>query len=169
MAFKDRKRPIEEKTLDVDASMTGTLSFKDPVNMRINGRFEGTLEVRGNLTIGDTATVEAHIIGDNIVIAGKVRGDIIARGKLTLTASAIMQGEIKTSKLSVEEGAILQGRCIMLEDILDADELARYLEVDLSSIMEWANNGKVPAFKENNEWRFERKKIDEWISKGAIK
>ncbi len=61
MAFKKK---IEEKILDVDAAMQGTLKFKEPVNLRINGRFEGTLEIKGNLTIGQTAIVLADIIGD---------------------------------------------------------------------------------------------------------
>ena len=59
MAFKSK---LEEKVMDVDASMQGSLSFKDPVNLRINGKFEGTLEVRGNLTIGQNAIVLADIV-----------------------------------------------------------------------------------------------------------
>ncbi|MFH1201378.1 MAG: polymer-forming cytoskeletal protein [Candidatus Omnitrophota bacterium] len=169
MGLRDKRKNIEEKLLDVDASMSGTLSFRDPVNMRINGKFEGTLEVKGNLTIGDTAVVEAHIVGDNITISGKVKGDIIAKQRLTLTSTAVVNGDVRAPKLNIIEGAILQGRCIMLGDVLDSEELARYLEIDLDSILDWANSGKVPAFKDNNEWRFERKKIDEWISKGALK
>ena len=42
---------LQEKILDVDASMQGTISFKDPVNLRINGSFEGKLDTRGSLTI----------------------------------------------------------------------------------------------------------------------
>ena len=38
MAFKKK---LEEKILDVDAAMQGSLTFKDPVNLRINGKFEG--------------------------------------------------------------------------------------------------------------------------------
>jgi len=58
MAFK---KNMEEKTLDVDVAMQGTLTFKDPVNLRINGKFEGNLDIRGNLTIGPTAVINADI------------------------------------------------------------------------------------------------------------
>jgi excisionase family DNA binding protein len=167
MALRDRRKG-EEKILDVDASMQGTLSFKDPVNLRINGKFEGTLDTKGNLTVGETANVEAHIIGENIIIAGRVKGDVVAKSRLVLLPTASVTGEIKTPKLNIVEGAIFQGRCQMLEDIIDAEELARYLEIDLNSIMDWASSGKIPAIREGNNFRFERAKIDEWVSAGKI-
>jgi len=165
MAFKKK---VEEKVLDVDAAMQGTLSFKDPVNLRINGKFEGELETRGNLTVGQTAMVLANIVGDNIIIAGRVRGKVIAKERLTLLPTAIVEGDIYPTKLNVTEGAIFEGHCSMLHDFLNAEELARYLEVDSNSIMEWANSGKMPGRKEGNEWKFERKAIDSWVASGKI-
>jgi excisionase family DNA binding protein len=168
MAMRDRKRG-EERIMDVDANMQGTLSFKDPVNLRINGKFEGDLDIRGNLTIGETASVEAHILGENIIIAGRVKGDVVAKQRLVLLPTAIMHGNVKTPRLNIVEGAIFQGKCQMLEDFLDAEELSRYLEIDLSSIMDWATSGKIPAQKEGSTWKFERAKIDEWVAAGKIK
>jgi len=165
MAFK---RKVEEKILDVDASMQGTMSFKDPVNMRINGKFEGALETRGNLTIGQTAMVNADITGDNIIIGGRVKGRITAKERLTLLPSAIVEGDIFPAKLNVAEGAILEGNCSMLHDLMNSQEVAHYLEVDLNSIMEWANTGKLPGRKEGNDWKFERKAIDSWVAAGKV-
>jgi len=165
MAFKKK---LEEKILDVDASMQGTLSFKDPVNLRINGKFEGTLETKGSLTIGPTAIVFADIVGDNIIIGGRIKGRITAKERLTLLPTAIVEGDIYPAKLNVAEGAIFEGDCSMLHDFLNAQELARYLEVDLNSIMEWANSGKVPGVREGNDWKFERKSIDSWVASGKI-
>mgnify|MGYP001562796733 FL=1 len=165
MAFKKK---LEEKTLDVDAAMQGTLSFKDPVNLRINGKFEGYLETRGNLTIGSTAIVNADILGDNIIIGGRVKGKITARERLTLLPQAIVEGHIYPAKLNIAEGAVLQGECTMLHDFLNAEQLARYLEVELNSIMEWADSGKVPGNKEGSDWKFERKAIDSWVASGKI-
>lgn len=165
MAFK--KKP-EEKILDVDASMQGSLVFKDAVNLRINGKFEGNLETKGNLIIGSTAVVLANIVGDNIIIGGRVKGRVTAKERLTLLPTAIFEGEIYPVKLNIAEGAILEGKCSMLHDFLNAEELAKYLEVDLNSIMEWVNSGKMPAHKEGNEWKFERKAIDSWVAAGKI-
>jgi excisionase family DNA binding protein len=165
MAFKKRS---EEKVLDVDASMQGTLIFKDPVNLRINGKFEGTLSTRGNLTIGPGAVVSADITGDNIVIGGRVKGRITARERLTLLPSAVVEGDIYPVRLNIAEGSVLEGRCTMLHDFMNTEELARYLEVDLKSIMEWANSGRVPGLKEGDDWKFERKAIDSWVASGKI-
>ncbi|MGD9014915.1 MAG: polymer-forming cytoskeletal protein [Candidatus Omnitrophota bacterium] len=163
------KKKLEERLLDVDASMQGSLSFKDPVNLRINGKFEGTLDVKGSLTIGATAIVKADIIGDNVIIEGKFKGKIVARESLTFLSTANVDGEIYPAKLSISEGAIFEGRCSMMQDFLTAEELARYLEVDLKSIMEWANSGRLPGNKEGDSWRFDRKNIDSWIVSGKLK
>jgi excisionase family DNA binding protein len=162
-----RKR-VEEKVLDVDAGLQGTLTFKDPVNLKINGKFEGTLDSRGNLTIGQTAQVAADISGDNIIIGGRVKGKITARDLLTLLPTAVVEGDIYPAKLNIAEGAIVEGRCSMLREFMNSEELARYLEVDIKSILDWASNGKVPGYKEGNDWKFERKAIDAWVTADKI-
>lgn len=169
MALRDRHKPEEEKILDVDAAMSGSLIFRDPVNLRINGKFEGTLETKGSLVIGPQAVVNAQIIGDEIVVAGRLKGEILAKKKLTLLDSAVAEIKVRTAKLTVHEGAIFEGVCHMLGENLSVDDLARYLEVDMSSIVEWANSGKIPAIREQDTWRFERKSIDEWIAAGKVR
>jgi excisionase family DNA binding protein len=169
MALRDRHKTEEEKIMDVDAAMSGSLTFRDPVNLRINGKFEGTLETKGNLVIGPQAVVNAQIIGDEIVVAGRLKGEILAKKKLTLLDSAVAEIKVRTAKLTVHEGAVFEGVCHMLGENLSVDDLARYLEVDMSSIVEWANSGKIPAIKEQDSWRFERKSIDEWIAAGKVR
>ena len=166
-----RRDKVEQKILDVDASMQGTLVFKDAVNLRINGSFEGKLDIKGSLTIGENASIRADITGEEIIIGGKVTGNIIAKKQLKIFSRAHIVGDVQTPVLSVESGAILQGKCQMLnypgKDALtfNVDELARYLELKRSDIITWADSGKIPAFKEGDDWRFERTMIDEWISK----
>lgn len=173
------KKQAEEKVLDVNASMQGTLSFKDPVNLQINGRFEGTLDTKGALTIGEKAFVNANIKGDEITIAGRVSGEIVAKKALRLISPARVDGNIKTPLLQVAEGAILNGNCQMTaegraparesEVLMNADEVARYLEIDTSLVYEWATSGKLPVVKDGNVFRFDKDKIDEWIASERIK
>ena len=98
MAFGKK---MNEKILDVDAAMQGTLSFKDPVNLRINGRFEGNLDAKGVLTLGQNAVVIGDIIGDNVIIGGRMRGKITARERLTLLPTALVEGDIYPARLNV--------------------------------------------------------------------
>lgn len=165
---KINKEQEDDKTIEINAQMQGSLSFKDPVNLKINGNFQGSLELRGTLTIGDTAEVNANINGDNIVIAGRVNGDIIANKMLILMPTAVLKGNISTPKLNIVEGAIFQGKCQMLEDVLNLDEVAKYLEIDLNEIEELVLSGKIPATKNGNDWKFERVKIDHWAATGKV-
>ncbi|MDP3791793.1 MAG: polymer-forming cytoskeletal protein [Candidatus Omnitrophota bacterium] len=176
MMMKKDKRHEVEKVLDVDASMQGTLIFKDSVNLRINGRFEGVLNTRGSLMIGERAVVNADITGESIVVAGKVNGNITALKELKLIAPGCVVGDIRTPLLSIAQGAIFDGNSKMLtetkdylENIMNAEDLAKYLEIDMNLVHEWANAGRLPGAKDGNAWKFERSKIDEWVAQGKIK
>lgn len=166
-----KKEDQEEKILDVDASMQGTIAFKDPVNLRINGSFEGKLDTRGSLTIGENAKVRAQIHGDRIVIAGKVKGDVTATQSLSLIAPAVLEGNATTPRLTVTEGAILEGQVAMLgvkegdaPDVsLTLKDVAQYLEVEARVVEEWARQRKIPAQQENGEWLFKKSAVDHWI------
>ena len=173
-----RKKDME-KILDVDASMQGSLTFRDPVNLRINGKFEGSLDTKGNLTIGENATVKANIRGENVTIAGEVTGDILAENTLKLTPPARVIGNIRTPSLNVVDGAVLQGRCQMIYqetastgrkvDYLSTEEVATYLDVDTSLVVKWVSDGKLPGIKEKNNWKFDRSKIDEWVANEKVR
>jgi len=180
---KSKRSDLEEKILDVDASIQGNVVFKDPVNLKINGKFEGSLTTKGNLMVGETAEINADIVGENIIIAGNVMGDIIAEKSLKLIAPARLIGDIRTPSLVVSEGAVLNGDCQMIFDeaeisrletktkrnLLSADEVARYLEIEPSLVMQWADSGKLRGKKENGAWRFERTVIDDWVKNEKIK
>ena len=172
MAFnrKEQHREIpEEKIIEINAHMEGTLTFSDPVNLKIHGRYTGKLDTRGTLTIGSSAQVEANIVGENVILAGKVIGNIVAKNMLVLMPSAVLHGDISTPKLNIVEGAIFQGRCHMLEDVLTIDDLAQYLEIEIPAILELATTGKIPATKEGDNWKFERAQIDLWASSGKVR
>lgn len=172
--MRKRHEEIREKVLDVDATMQGSLTFRDPVNLRINGSFDGTLDAKGNLTIGENAVVRAEIKGENIVIAGRVFGNIVAEKELRLTPPGRVTGNITTPRLSIVEGAVLEGECHMTshdttKNMLTTEELARYLEVDTSMILEWVKSGRLPGIKEKDMWKFDRVTVDEWIASGKVK
>lgn len=169
----------EEKVLDVNASMQGSLRFDDPVNLRINGKFDGTLDIKGKLMVGDKADVKANITGETISVSGVITGNVKATTLLKLESTARVMGDVETPRISISEGAFISGHIHMpgfpsynngtRGDWLNISQLAKYLEVDLGKINEWAGNGLLPGTKEGGEWIFERTKVDQWISEGKVK
>jgi excisionase family DNA binding protein len=165
----------EEKILDVTASMQGEISFKDPVNLHIQGTFEGKLQTRGQLTVGKAANVKAEIEGDTITIAGKVTGSVIARELLNVTSTGECIGTIQTARLSVEEGGVLHGHCEMVHEAqtpsawtMSAEEAAQYLEIDVATITEWAMAGKIPAIGEEGTWKFDKTALEVWVNQQKL-
>ena len=168
----------QEKFLDVNASMQGTLRFDDPVNLRINGKFEGTLDTKGKLIVGNKADINANIIGENISVAGSITGNIKATKILQLDATARLMGDVETPRLVIEEGAIINGNVQMTGsgsstlsrgDWMTLNQLAKYLEVDSGKISEWVSSGVLSGTREGGELFFDRGKVDQWISEGKVK
>ncbi|MBI4226739.1 MAG: polymer-forming cytoskeletal protein [Candidatus Omnitrophica bacterium] len=163
---------VEERVLEVTAAMQGTLSFKDPVNLRISGRFDGALETLGTLTIGERAQVSAQITGETIVIAGRVSGKIVAKRQLTLVPPAKVTADLWTPRLAVQDGAMLEGACHMsaateaapASPVLSVEEVAQYLELEPAAVRQWAAQGRIPATRDGAGWRFDKSRLDEWIA-----
>ena len=112
MFKKEDKSTAEDKIIDIETGMQGNMKFNGPINLRISGSFEGELETKGTLIIGENATVKAGIRGENINIQGKVKGDIICN-RLELSPTAKLIGNVETLSLVIGEGAILKGKCQM--------------------------------------------------------
>jgi len=55
----------------------------------------------------------------------------------------------------------------MQENLLSADQVARYLKVDKFTIYRLVSQKKIPAFKVGNQWRFKRRMIDAWLLKNS--
>ena len=51
----------------------------------------------------------------------------------------------------------------MQENLLSADQVARYLKVDKFTVYRLVSQKKIPAFKVGNQWRFKRRMIDAWL------
>ncbi len=86
--------------------------------VRIEGAFDGDIAVSGLIVIGPQGRVTAkEIRAATIVVAGSVKGDIVA-GRLEITGTGRVWGDVTTSSFTTEEGAYLRGQ-ITMEDELD--------------------------------------------------
>jgi cytoskeletal protein CcmA (bactofilin family) len=82
-------------------------------DLRIAGNVEGDLKASGDVTIDSGATIQAAIEGANISVRGQVTGNVTARKRLTLGGSGHLQGDVRVGRLTVEDGATLNGNVTM--------------------------------------------------------
>jgi cytoskeletal protein CcmA (bactofilin family) len=78
---------------------------------RIDGSIRGEIVGADVLCIGPGACVEASLAAQEIVVAGEVRGDLVAGRRVELRRGARVVGNVETPVLSVAEGSFLEGRC----------------------------------------------------------
>ena len=156
----------ENRILDVNASMEGSLVFQEPVALRISGRFVGTLQTLGELTIGEGATVQADITGEAITIAGQVNGKVVAKQSLKIIPPARVHGEIWTPVFEVQPGARIDASIHMTDEgqWMNVQEVAGYLEVERQLVEQWAKDGKLLGVQKAGQWQFDKSKIDEWVA-----
>ncbi|MFH1522695.1 MAG: polymer-forming cytoskeletal protein [Patescibacteria group bacterium] len=88
-------------------------NFNGQGNIIVEGALEGSLKTAGNVFIGDKAKIIASISAQQAKIGGEVNGNIKVKKSLDIVASAKIFGDIECSSLSVEPGAILNGKCTM--------------------------------------------------------
>src|SRR5450755_4740075 len=92
------------KSLVIKGEVTGAES------LFIDGRIEGTITVPGHrVTVGHNGNVVANIKAKEIVIMGKVQGNVECSDRLDLRSESQLTGEVITHRISVEEGAVLKG------------------------------------------------------------
>lgn len=93
-----------------------TGDIKSSGDIRIDGLLTGNLNTKGKVVIGQTGKVNGEVTCKNSEVSGNVEGRIVVNQLLILKASSKIFGDIVTSKLSIEPGAIFSGNCKMSEN-----------------------------------------------------
>lgn len=119
-------RDIKEGTLSGFVGggtvVTGEANFK--AMMRVDGHLSGRVSSSsGTLIVGANGKVDANIEVAVAVIHGTINGDIIATQRLELGRAAKVNGNIQTPSLIIEQGAIFEGSCKMLQMSQAADKM----------------------------------------------
>ena len=100
-----------ETVLGTNSTLEGHLTSN--ANVRLDGTFSGTLEIGGNVLVGETAQINADINAKNISIAGAVRGNVNGK-KVQLLRTGRIWGDIRATALTTEEGAFIDGKITMV-------------------------------------------------------
>src|SRR3990172_511873 len=97
--------------IDQGSEFEGKLSFRDTV--RIDGRFRGEIASENTLIVGESGEIEATIRSNTVAISGSVTGNVCAGTKVVLHKTAVVDGDIETPSIVIEEGARLNGQLKM--------------------------------------------------------
>jgi cytoskeletal protein CcmA (bactofilin family) len=82
-------------------------------DLKVAGNVEGELKASGDVSVGEGAAIQASIEGANVNVRGQVTGNVTAKKRLTLGGSGRLNGDVKVARLTVEDGATLNGNVTM--------------------------------------------------------
>ena len=82
-------------------------------DLELAGKFEGVIDVRGTVMVADRAEVDADITASTIVVAGRVRGNLTASGRVDILPQGVLTGNLKTGSLTAADGASLKGEVVI--------------------------------------------------------
>src|ERR1041385_4618326 len=97
-----------KNVLTADVEIKGNLKFSG--ELTFDGKLEGEIQTDGVLNLGDGATINGNINAQSVVVRGKINGNIYAKEKIEIKAKAELFGDIRATKLVVEEGVTFVGK-----------------------------------------------------------
>ena len=97
-----------KNVLNSEVEIKGNVKFSG--ELTFDGKLDGEIQTDGTLHLGDSAVITGNINAQTVVVRGKVNGNIVAKDKIELKAKTELFGDIRASKLAMEEGVTFVGK-----------------------------------------------------------
>ncbi|RKY89743.1 cell shape determination protein CcmA [candidate division KSB1 bacterium] len=91
----------------------GSINIKH--SCRIDGTVKGKITSGENIIVGEGGFIDGTIVSDRVVVSGKVLGQIYASSSAMFSEKAEFDGDLKTMKILIADGAIFNGKCEMIK------------------------------------------------------
>ena len=89
-------------------SIKGDISGNE--SLFIDGKIEGSINLPGNrVTVGENGQVAANIVANEVLVLGKLRGNVTATDRVDIRANGALNGDVATARISIEDGAFFRG------------------------------------------------------------
>ena len=96
--------------------------LKGSEDLIVDGHLEGTISLsEGRLTIGPNANVAAGLTAKDVLIMGKLQGNIVATGRVELRAGSVVEGDVHALRLAVEDNAVFRGKVDLTQGAKGSD------------------------------------------------
>src|SRR5438270_1309139 len=100
--------PQEQASIGKSLVIKGEVSGSE--SLYIDGRVEGTISLPGNrLTVGPNGVVNANVNAREIVVIGKLRGNLVASDRVDIRNEGSLTGDVIAQRISIEDGAFFKG------------------------------------------------------------
>ena len=90
--------------------------IQSPNDIRIDGTFEGRIQSKGRVVVGESAIIKGDIVCENVDLWGKVDGNLFVKNTLSLKEGCVVDGNLHIRRLSVELGSTFNGNCRMITE-----------------------------------------------------
>lgn len=97
-----------KNVLSADVEIKGNIKFSG--ELTLDGKLDGEIQTEGILHLGDSAVINGNIAAQSVIVRGKVHGNINAKEKIEIKSKAELFGDIRASKLVIEEGVTYVGK-----------------------------------------------------------
>ncbi len=97
-----------KNVLTSDVEIKGNLKFTG--ELTFEGKLDGEIHSEGTLNLGDSAVVNGNIHAQSVIVRGKINGNITAKEKIDIKAKTELFGDIRASRLAIEEGVTFVGK-----------------------------------------------------------
>jgi cytoskeletal protein CcmA (bactofilin family) len=98
----------EQATIGKSLIVKGEVSGSE--SLFIDGKVEGAINLSGNrVTVGRNGQVAANIVAREVVVLGKVRGNIQASDRVDIRSEGSLTGDVAAARISIEDGAYFKG------------------------------------------------------------
>ena len=119
--FRRKDEAATESAERVDSVLGAGLAFTGMLSgaggVRIEGAYEGEIDLRGLVVVGEQGRLTCkRLRAATVIVAGSVRGDITTQ-RLEITRTGRVWGDVVTAAFSTEEGAFLKGQITMEEKV----------------------------------------------------
>ena len=87
----------------------------------INGTVTGDVTTRSTIRVGRSGVIKGNVKANSAILGGIIEGDLDVLDSTVLGPHSRLKGDLKTTRLKIEEGATFEGRCVMLDKSSESD------------------------------------------------
>jgi cytoskeletal protein CcmA (bactofilin family) len=121
---ENSRKEAQAVVLGKKTAFKGRIKFSR--TLKVQGKFEGTVEASGDLIVDKDAVVDADRIEvGSLTVYGTVVGNVFAADKVDMMASSVVQGDVSAARLRIADGVLFKGRCSMTGDDSEPEIFSR--------------------------------------------